>query len=603
MLMQASEARLAWLTRMAKADVAWPTLALAIVSVGGFIALGIAAATGAIPLGVSIPLSAIAAFAGFTPLHDASHRAISRARWVNELVGWACGFPVLAPFSGFRYLHYAHHAHTNDPVRDPDMWSGKAKTRAGIALRWTIMDLHYLARYLTEIRTRPRGEVIASVVGVGAMWTSWIVLIATGHGVDLLVGWLIPARLAILMLSIVFDWIPHYPRAFTLAQDPYRATNVYEHRWLGPVLLGQNYHLVHHLYPGVPFYRYGRVFWEMRDELLARGADIRRIGRRIPSTPRPSPGAMRIGAVIDETPDTKTFVFAARAEFRAGQFVVVELPTGARRCYSISRPPESRELAITVKRQGAASAWLHDHVRAGDELRVGPPQGRFVLDAGDRRLIAFAAGSGITPIISIVESALASTSRRVRLVYASRDHVIFRARLDELARAHAGRFELVYAGARGRIDRDEAARHLDVEAELYTCGPAGFMDTVMLAATLLAIPPERRHAERFAPRTLPATPGPRALSFVAIRRGVERLVQLDRDETLLAAARRAGLEPRASCEDGYCGTCAARLTCGRVDARTWGPLGDDDIARGFILPCQAHALASDPVVVDLDAAP
>src|SRR5215467_14443094 len=119
--MLASIERLTWLTRVSNVGIAWPTIGVAVVSFGGFVALGLAAASGAVPWALSIPLSAALAFAGFTPVHDASHRSIARARWINELIGWLCGLPILAPFSGFRYLHYAHHAHTNDRDRDPDM--------------------------------------------------------------------------------------------------------------------------------------------------------------------------------------------------------------------------------------------------------------------------------------------------------------------------------------------------------------------------------------------------------------------------------------------------------------------------------------------------
>ena len=608
----ASAERLVWLTRVSAVGIAWPTVAVAVVSFGGFVALGIAAARGDVPWALSIPLQAALAFAGFTPVHDASHRSIARGRWINELIGWLCGLPILAPFSGFRYIHYAHHAHTNDRDRDPDMWSSKARTRLGIVLRWTVMDLHYLARYATELRTRPRAEAAAGLAGVAAMWTSWAVLIATGHGVALVIAWLVPARIAILTLSIVFDWIPHYPRATTAAQDPYRATNVYEHRWLTAPLLAQNYHLIHHLYPGVPFYRYGRVYWEMRDELLARGADVRRIGVRV-SMPRAAAAAdeLAIREVIEETPDTRTFVLDGHRPYVAGQFVVVEvpLPEGAvRRCYSLSRCPEAGELAITVRRQGRASSWLHAHASAGTRLGVSAAAGRFVLVPGSTRPLALlAAGSGITPVIAIAEHALRSTRRRVMLIYATRDraHATFAARLAELRRVHPDRFDLVmhHDAVGGRfLDAATLARLLEPDVDLYACGPDGFMAMVDAAADEVGIPGAQRHAERFTPRHAGGDQ-PRATSFTAILGSLRHAVAVRPNETLLAAARRAGLEPRASCTNGYCGTCTAQLVCGRVASSATGPLGDGDLARGFILPCSTEALAAAPVVVDFDAVP
>lgn len=589
----------AWLEIVGKGRFAWPTLVLAAVAVSGFIGLGVASAIGVVPLALAIPAQAFLGFASFTPMHDASHRAIApRSRWIDEVVGWICGLPVLATFSGLKYLHLAHHQHTNDPVRDPDTWSSKAKSRLGVVLRWLVLDLHYLARYVSEAHTRPGRELVTSALGITVMLGSWVVFIATGHGLELLLCWLVPSRIAIVMLSVFFDWIPHAPRETTLVEDPYRASNVYEHRWLTPLLLAQNYHLVHHLFPGVPFYRYGTVYWQVRGELLARGADLRRIGTRL-STPRDHV-RLRIARVADETADTRTFVFDGELPHRAGQFVVVHVPAGVvplKRCYSLCGA--NGELAITVKRQGAASAWLHEHATVGMKLRVDPPCGRFVLDdTATRPLACFAAGSGITPVIALVEAAM-RTQRRITVFYASRDRAsaIFRGRLEALAGIG---LTMHYDDVSGIID----ASRLDIgrDADLYACGPAGFLDVVEQAADRIGIPAERRHTERFVPRAT-TIDAPGAAHFVAIRRGERYVVDVRDRETLLAAGQRAGLALRASCEEGYCGTCASRVTCGRVDPGVWGPLSDGDLARGFVLPCRARALAPEPVVIDFDATP
>ena len=578
-----------------KVDFAWPTLVLAVVAVGGFVALGIASSTGAVPLAIAIPIQGFLAFASFTPMHDASHKAIApHSRWIDEVVGWVCGLPVLAAFSGLKYLHLAHHHHTNDRALDPDAWSSKAKTRVGVVLRWLVLDLHYLTRYATQAKSRPRRELVTCGIGVAVMLTSWAVLIATGHGVDLLLGWLVPSRIAIVMLSVFFDWIPHAPRTTTLVEDPYRASNVYEHRWLTPFLLSQNYHLVHHLFPGVPFYRYGAVYWQIRDELLARGADVRRLGGHVePAANRRI--RVRVTRVVDETADARTFELEAGVPvpYRAGQFVVVYVPAGGagvaplRRCYSISR---TDALAITVKRQGVASAWLHDHAVVGCELWIDPPAGNFVLDEESRGpLTCFAAGSGITPIITLVEAAL-QAGRRVTLVYANRDRAstIFRARVEALA----DRITLVLHDG-GPIDEHVLARH--ATGDIYACGPAGFLDVVARVA------PDAR-TERFLPRAAPVADAPPATRFTGIRHGARHEITIATSETVLCAARRAGLAPRASCEAGYCGTCAARVISGRV-ASSYGPLSDGDLARGFVLPCSAHALAGADVVIDFDATP
>jgi ferredoxin-NADP reductase/fatty acid desaturase len=586
---------------VAKHPNALPALGVALAGLVVFGGLGVGAALGLVPWPIAIPLQAVAAYACFTPLHDASHRAISRYPMVDDVIGWCCGVPLLAPLPAFRHLHLQHHAATNDPIADPDMWSGGARSRWTRALRWSVKDLHYVARYLTVAATRPRREVVACALGLVAIWGTGIALAVAGHALEVIVLWLVPSRLAILALSFGFDWLPHQPRDVRAAEDPYRATVVYEQRWLTPLLLAQNYHLVHHLFPGVPFYRYGLVYRTLRQELLARGA---RVHGAEPVGSREL--ALRIVAITDETADTRTFELEVPREgfaYRPGQFLVVHIPwcgETLRRCYSISRADGS--LAITVKRCGRASRWLHGVARVGMRLRVDRPAGRFVLAPDDSRpLLLIAGGTGITPIIALAESALATTNRTVRLVYANRDpdHVIFRARVDALVAANRPRLAIIYHFD-DRHGRLQIAPYLSRghACAVYACGPEAMLAAISEVAASLGMPRERISVERFAPADEPTSADP-AASFIAIRHGVRHDVPIGPRETLLAAARRAGLATRSSCEVGYCGTCAARLADGSV-ASSPGPLGAADLACGFILPCSARALAGSPVVVDFD---
>lgn len=589
---------------LAKHPFPLPGLAVAVVGLAVFGGLGVAAAQGLVPWWLAVPFQALAAYACFTPLHDASHRAISNSPVLDDLIGWCCGVPLFAPLPAFRHLHLAHHAATNDPLADPDMWSGRARTRLARVLRWSIKDLHYVARYLAVASRRPRREVVASALGLVAIWGTAIGLAIAGHALEVVVLWLVPSRLAILALSIGFDWLPHQPRDVRGIDDPYRATVVHEQRWLTPLLLAQNYHLVHHLFPGVPFYRYGLVYRTLREELLARGARVHGV---VPS--RTDELALRIATITDETPDTRTFALEVPASmrerfaYRPGQFVVVHVPwcgETLRRCYSISRADGS--LAITVKRAGRASHWLHGVARAGMRLRVDPPAGRFVLAPEDARpLLLIAGGTGITPIIALAESALATTNRNVRVVYANRapDRVIFRARLDALVAANRPRLALVYHfdNRHGPLQIAPYLARSHASA-VYACGPAPMLAAIAEAAAAVGMPREQICVERFTPPAEPAAAEP-ATSFIAIRDGLRHRVTIRPRETLLAAARRAGIATRSSCEMGYCGTCAARLAAGSVVSRS-GPLGAADVACGFILPCSARALAGSPVVIDFD---
>jgi 3-ketosteroid 9alpha-monooxygenase subunit B len=326
--------------------------------------------------------------------------------------------------------------------------------------------------------------------------------------------------------------------------------------------------------------------------------------------------SLRVAEVIEETEEARSIVFevppqlAAAFTYRAGQFVTIEVDCGSerlRRCYSLASSPECGEAPkVTVKRVrgGRVSNWLNDHLRPGQVLPVMPPEGRFVLDAEAAPLLLFAAGSGITPVISIVKTALAKTARRATLVYANRDDrsVIFAAELARLQQDHPSRLRVVsrYDDREGLLDERAvtvlAAEHLD--ASCYLCGPAPFMDVVERALARTGFPPARVRIERFSASSSPshAEPEPAQSAgevpdFVDVELGGERhRVPYSAGKTLLQAARDAGLDAPYSCEEGFCGCCASDLLEGRVAMAADDALSDEEKRRGMILACQSRPL-------------
>ena len=251
--------------------IAWPTLVLTALAVGGWLgAVGLGLA-GLLPPLVAIALASVCAYATFSPMHDAAHRSVARARWVNEVAGRIAGLPLLAPFPAFRWMHLEHHKRTNEGLDDPDHWSGRGPWPL-LPLRWLTQDLHYYARFVHEWG---RFSVGARVEVVGVVLASLLALFvppALGLGWGLALFVFLPARLATGALAFAFDYLPHRPHDTPAREDRFRATSNLAGRWLTVPFMSQNYHLVHHLYPGVPFYAYGRVWADQREELLANGA-------------------------------------------------------------------------------------------------------------------------------------------------------------------------------------------------------------------------------------------------------------------------------------------------------------------------------------------
>jgi 3-ketosteroid 9alpha-monooxygenase subunit B len=342
------------------------------------------------------------------------------------------------------------------------------------------------------------------------------------------------------------------------------------------------------------------------------------------TTPRSSDHgyhALTVAAVVEETSDSKSFVFDVPAHlrelfaYRAGQFCTVRARIGGDdvlRCYSMSSAPAvDRALAVTVKRVpgGVMSNWLNDEVAVGDTLELMRPSGVFCEReaGGDTPVLAFCGGSGITPVFSIVKQLLATSSRPIRLLYAnrSRDSVIFGADLNGLQAEHPGRLavEHHYDAEAGFLAAADIAIRADATADVYICGPTPFMDVVEEGLAAAGIDPARISIERFA--TAPAagfgdapaagTDGTAATELTIVLKGKRRVFAHTPGDTVLDSARREGLKPPFSCELGNCASCMALVSAGSASMRANNALTPEEVAEGWVLTCQA--LPVGPLVV------
>jgi 3-ketosteroid 9alpha-monooxygenase subunit B len=321
---------------------------------------------------------------------------------------------------------------------------------------------------------------------------------------------------------------------------------------------------------------------------------------------------LRIAKIIQETPDARSFVLDVPADladtfrYRAGQFLTFRVPHGEgpfNRCYSLSSAPEADgQMKVTVKRVtgGKGSNWFNDALKEGATIDVMPPAGRFVLSDSAHPLLLFGGGSGITPMMALIKSALKSGARRMRLFYANRDKpsIIFDAELLALIASHPSRLEVIHHldAEQGLTQPPEVLAALKgfEGAEAFLCGPGPFMD--MVESTLLGagMPRDRVRLERFEASGNDAVPVEQAEGDVIPDHitihfeGKTHKVPYKKGQTILEAARGGGLNPLSSCEEGFCASCAAKRIKGKVVLAKNDIYTDDDLANNWILTCQGH---------------
>lgn len=326
---------------------------------------------------------------------------------------------------------------------------------------------------------------------------------------------------------------------------------------------------------------------------------------------------LTVSEVIRETGDACSVVFdvpterAAAFDYRPGQFLTLRIPSdqcgSVARCYSLSSSPYTdAALKVTVKRSvdGFASHWVCDNLAPGDTLEVLPPSGVFTPASLDADLLLFAGGSGITPVISIVKSALAKGGGSIVLVYANRDaeSVIFAEELRELAQTHPERLVVVHwlESLQG-LPTAERLRTLAepfATRDAFICGPQPYMNAVRAALRELDFPKDRVHVERFVslagnpfertePEVAELEPDLEPAELTVDLDGQTRSLRWPRNQKLLDFLLDNDLDAPFSCREGACSACACRIVGGEVRMLNNEVLEQEDLDDGIRLACQS----------------
>jgi 3-ketosteroid 9alpha-monooxygenase subunit B len=319
--------------------------------------------------------------------------------------------------------------------------------------------------------------------------------------------------------------------------------------------------------------------------------------------------------IVPETADACSVVLQPPAgadfSYQPGQFLTLRLPIAGRsvgRCYSLcSSPHVDDELRIAVKRvrDGVGSNWINDALQIGAEIECLRPAGVFTPKSLNDDLLLFAGGSGVTPILSILKSALAVGSGNIVLVYANQDErsVMFGAQLRKLAEANPVRLHVIHwlESVQGLPSRALLKAFIAPYAPYtaFVCGPSPFMETVTHALRDCGVPPARIHIERFQSLTEdPFTVAP-AAPPLETGQTTALTVELDgethefawpRQTKLLDFLLSQGVKAPYSCRQGACSACACILDEGEVKMLTNEILEQEDIDEGYVLGCQSVPL-------------
>ena len=258
-------------------DFAWPTLALAIGLWVGFVAVIALALEGGLPMALAAAINTVIIYAIYTPLHDSIHSSIfprrKELRWVHTAVGMACAALLWMFYHHHRKSHFAHHAKSNT-AEDPDLYAMGSFTRVFfVKIPWTLLNyfnpiqLHReCLRFRLSDRERRLTMALFALYAVTA-----IAVIAAGFGYEFLMLWVVPWFVGNLLMLTAFGWAPHHDHSET---GRYRDTRISLFPGADLLYLYQNLHLVHHMLPSIPFYRYRVALSELRPLLERNGARI-----------------------------------------------------------------------------------------------------------------------------------------------------------------------------------------------------------------------------------------------------------------------------------------------------------------------------------------
>lgn len=588
------------------------TLGLLAVAFGLFAATSLAYLSSSINIGLLITINSFAVYLAFTPLHDATHRAVSRNRRLNDWLGSIACLLLIPGITTriYRYLHLEHHRFAGDKKKDPDEPFVSAR---GPALASVILfpDLMWLIWYLRHWTTRPASERLEFVLGALFYNGLHLGFLLSPYAWEFFVIWMIPQRLGLALVTYFFAHIQH-PEGVSWEQAPFQCTvQVVTNRLLDWLMLGQTVHIVHHLFPSLPFYRY-RAAWNAGLHLLERQNIPTRkfftpsVNLVLPNNPVPATITTRVISIRSVGAAIKAYELAPVAgqtlpSFEAGAHIDVDLGNGMIRQYSLcNAATDNDRYLIAVKRESqgrGGSLIMHTMVRTGDELLISPPRNNFPLQiAAATKITLVGGGIGLTPLLAMADSLHQRGSRFALHVVARHAQAVpFGADLTTLEYSAQVSIHLDDGPAAQQFEPVAHIGRWSPGRQVYLCGPTGFMSWVVEQLTTTGWPAAAVFSETFAPRVRGNAEN-KPFEVQLARSG--KILQVGADDSLIDVLNANDCAVICSCTQGICGSCMTPVLDGVPEHRD-AILSDSERQANEVMCVCVSRARSERLILDL----
>ena len=558
------------------------------------------------------PILIFGFYTSFTTLHDATHRALSSNKYLNDFLGTIAGnlqFPFITTHV-YRYIHLAHHRYVGDKDLDPD--------EAVVSLPANYFPIGYLALFvydyfafswlLTKVWKRTpvsvrRGFIIALSGNVLLN----IIMFSSPYWYEYLIWFLIPNRLAVAVTSFLFAHLPH-PEGVHWHEHPFQATySLTGNQLTKRALWGQSSHAIHHFLPHVPWFKYSKA-WDLANGVFRKQNIPKRdvfsfpdfhFKERIIESGLVDHGDKTVNAkviaVLDVAKNTKSYVFEPADKetfppFTPGSHINIYLPSGKRRSYSLVNPSYEQnryQIAVKLEESGrGGSKEMHENISVGTTLKISTPKNNFVLYENVQKYILISGGIGITPMISMAHK-LTELDKHFELHICAKEEAFIPFRYELQNWSFSPNVEIhLDKGNKSSIDISKVLAKPDDDTLIYICGPAGFNKWIKTEGLNQGWNSDQIKEELFSNDQSSLT---ETKSFEVVLDKSKKTITVDKDASIIDALLLNNVKVDYTCLQGTCGTCISNVIEGDIDHRDAILSEEEKLAGRKICLCVSRA--------------